>query len=320
MAYPAIKKIAVLGAGTMGPGLAMSYAKHGYEVNIWSKDLELFTSAAAVIKTSLNTLADFDMVAREAIPDIIGRIKFIDNLPAAVEGAQYIVEAIVENRDAKRQLYAELDKLCGMDVIIASNTSILDIYELMVERRLPNTIIAHWIAPPYVIPLVEVVKGEKTDKKVVDITLDLLRGIEKIPVVLEKYVPGFIINRLQMILGKEVFYLLDDGYVTPEQLDLAVKASLAPRMMLLGLVQRYDFTGLDLSVKNIENGAYTLPPDNPRPRSLFEKVARGDLGAKTGRGFYDYGGRPLQDIVRERDVNLLKVFTQTKFVLDNHNK
>ena len=125
---------------------------------------------------------------------------------------------------------------------------------------------------------------------------------------LDKYVPGFIINRIQRILGREIFFLLDNGYITADQLDLAVKASIAPRMMLLGLVQRYDFTGLDLSAKNLENPDYIEPPLDNHPKSLFEKVEKGDLGVKTGKGFYDYSGRELEDILKERDDGLLSIF------------
>ena len=140
----------------------------------------------------------------------------------------------------------------------------------------------------------------------------MLKSIGKAPVLLNEYVPGFIINRLQMILGKEVFYLLDNGFISPEDLDAAVRNSLAPRMMVLGLVQRIDFTGLDMTARNIENKQYQQPPENLRPRSLFDRVARGDLGVKSGRGFFDYSEKSMEEILTERDEKLIKAFACAK--------
>lgn len=310
-----IKRVAVLGAGTMGPGIALTYATYGYEVQIYdSGSSQIIEKAKSVIKTSLKTMVEAGFVQKDKTVDIPGLIKFTNSVNEAVRGAQFIVEAIVENKDAKRRLYEELDGTCSQDAIIASNTSFLNIYELMVPARLRQTIIAHWFAPPHIIPLVEVVKGDKTARETVDTTVELLKAIGKTPVLMEKFVPGFIINRIQLLLGKEIFFLLDNGYISAEQLDLAVKASLAPRMMVLGLVQRYDFTGLDLSARNLENGQYVEPLHDPRPRSLFDRVARGELGVKTGKGFYDYGDKKLEEILKERDINLLKVLHNTGFL------
>ena len=167
--------------------------------------------------------------------------------------------------------------------MLTSTTSYLDIYEVVPPRRLPNTVIAHWFAPPHIVPLVEVVKGEMTSEETVVAVVALLRRLGKTPVVMERFVPGFCINRLLRSIGREVFFLLDNGYVTPEQLDLAVKSSLVPRAMVLGFVQRYDFTGLDLSLANLRNPHYVEPPRVDAPPSLATRVERGELGVKTGK-------------------------------------
>lgn len=310
-----IREVAILGAGTMGPGLAQSYATCGYGVKLYSRRRETLDKAYSVIRTNLGTMAEVGLLPADQVDSIMQRIKLTDSVTEAAQGAQYVVETVVENRDIKRQLYAELDKICAPDTIIASNTSYLNIYELMVPARLQQTIIAHWFAPPHIIPLVEVVRGPETSDATVQLTMDFLKTIGKTPVLMEKFVPGFVINRIQRILGREIFFLLDNGYITPEQLDLAVKASIAPRMMVLGVVQRYDFTGLDLSAKNLENDQFIEPPIDNRPRSLFERVAKGHLGVKTGKGFYDYSGRSLEEILKERDKNLMKVFKGIDFIL-----
>jgi 3-hydroxybutyryl-CoA dehydrogenase len=142
----------------------------------------------------------------------------------------------------------------------------------------------------------------------VDVVVTMLERLGKTPVVMERFVPGYCVNRLLRSIGREVFFLLDNGYLTPDQLDAAVKASLIPRAMILGLVQRYDFTGLDLSLANLQNPDYVEPPRDDAPRSLVERVERGDLGVTTGKGFFDYGGRELEDVLSERDDALLRAF------------
>jgi 3-hydroxyacyl-CoA dehydrogenase len=303
-----IKKVAVLGAGTMGPALAVAYARNGIYVQVWSKDTNLFSTAEAVIKTSLHTMVEYDVVEKSEMPNIISRIKFMDNLHEAVEGVQYIVETIVEDRAAKRELYVELDRVCSLDVIIASNTSALNIFDLMVERRLPNTVINHWFAPAQIIPLVEVVKGEKTADTTIQLSLELLKAIGKKPLLIKKYLSGFVISRLLMAMNQEIWYLLDNDFVSAEDLDAAVRASLAPRMMALGLVQRIDFTGLDLVARNCENRSYAPQPENPRPVCLFDRVGKGDLGVKSGKGFFDYSGMSTEEITHKRDDQLYKAF------------
>ncbi len=146
--------------------------------------------------------------------------------------------------------------------------------------------------------------------------VELIRRVDRVPAVMERFVPGFCINRILRILGREIFFLLDNGYMSPEELDVAVKASIIPRAMVLGLVQRYDFTGLDLSARNLENAEYLEPPLDNAPKGLVERVARGDLGVKTGRGFFDYGGRGLEEILKERDIALLDVFNSTRHLMN----
>ena len=143
-------------------------------------------------------------------------------------------------------------------------------------------------------------------------TIALLDRCGKTAVRMEKFVPGYIINRIQILLNTEVFYLLDNGICTPEQIDLAVKASLMPRGMVLGLVQRYDFTGLDISANNIVNASYVMPETSKHPKALFDHVEKGELGVKTGRGFYDYDGRSPAELSQKRDRMLLRVFRNTQ--------
>lgn len=310
-----IRKVTVLGCGTMGPGIAQTFAQHGYPVAVWSQVPEEHDRAVKVIRTSLETLVQHDKLRPVEIEPALERLNFTTELEAAVGGADLVVECIVENLEIKGGLFRKLDDCCQENALIASNTSFLDIFKVTPERRQCRTLIAHWFAPPQIMPLVEVVRGPGSSQDSVDTMAALLRRVGKAPILMQKFVPGFAINRMLRILGRETFFLLDNGYITADQLDLAVKASLAPRMMVLGLVQRYDFTGLDLSARNLENPDFLEPPLDNRPKSLFDLVEKGNFGVKTGKGFYDYSGRNYEDILKERDDKLLKVLKSLDFLI-----
>ena len=310
-----IRRVAVLGAGTMGPGMAQTFAQGGYPVCVWSKFPEEHERALRVVRTNLETFVQHDMLRKAEIEPIVGRLTFTTDLEAAVKDADVVVECIIENLQIKKDIFLQLDALCKDDAILASNTSFLNIFEVTPERRQAHTVIAHWFAPPHILPLVEVVRGPKSSDDTVNTKVALLKKVGKTPIVMEKFVPGFAMNRILRILGRETFFLLDNGYITPDQLDLAVKASIAPRMMVLGLVQRYDFTGLDLSARNLENPDFLEPPLDNRPKSLFDLVEKGHFGVKTGKGFFDYSGRKLEDVLRERDDKLLKVLKSLDFLI-----
>lgn len=310
-----IRKVTVLGSGTMGPGIAQTFAQHQYPVTVWSKVPEEHERAMRVVRTSLETFVENDMLRQAEIEPILKRLTFTTNLETAVRGADLVVECIIENLKIKGDLFQQLDALCKDEALIASNTSFLNIFQVTPETRQSHTVIAHWFAPPQILPLVEVVRGLRSSDNAVNTMVELLRKVGKIPIVMQKFVPGFAINRILRILGREIFFLLDNGYITADQLDLAVKASIAPRMMVLGLVQRYDFTGIDLSARNLENPDFLEPPLDNRPRSLFDLVEKGHFGVKTGRGFYDYSDRKLEDVLKERDEKLLQVFKSLDFLI-----
>jgi 3-hydroxybutyryl-CoA dehydrogenase len=307
-----VKKVAIFGAGTMGPGLAQVFATAGYDVTMYSRKVETLEKAMRVANANLATFVETGLLSQSAVPGVLAKIKTTQSVEEAGKDADLVIESIAEKMDAKKELYEALDGICPERTILTSNTSYLNIYEVMPARRLPQTVIAHWFAPPHIVPLVEVVKGPETAQATVDFVVELLKKVDRVPTVLEKFVSGFCINRFLRIIGREIFFLLDNGYMTAAQLDLAVKASIIPRAMVLGFVQRYDFTGIDLSYGNLQNPNFVEAPIDNQPKSLKELMDKGELGVKTGKGFFDYSDRPLEQVLKERDAAMIKVFEDVK--------
>ena len=313
-----IKKIAVLGAGTMGPGIAQTYAMGGYSVTMWTRREETREKARAALRTSIATFVKEGMIAPEEEDAVYNRVTFALTVEETVAGADIVQETIVENKDAKASLYQQLAACVAPDTIIASNTSALNIFEIAPESLQGQLCIAHWYSPPQLIPLVEVVKGEQAPQEYADILMGVLQHCGKTAVYMKKFVRGYIVNRLQQCLNREIFYLLDNGYCDAEAIDLAAKASFIPRACVLGLCKRMDFGGLDMSANNYRNKSYTMPANGDEmPATLAEHVEKGELGIKTGKGFYDYTGQDIEALKAKRDEQLFEIFRlQQKFLDD----
>lgn len=316
MKFEDIKKIAVLGSGTMGPGIAQMYAIGGYDVAIYDIVPEALVKAKSLLRTNLDTFVEEELLTPAQADAVFSRVSFTTSLSEALAGTLFVQEAVSERPAVKESVFRQVDELLAPEGILVSNTSSLDPFKLAPEKRLPNFAAAHWFAPAHILPLVEVAKGEFTSEETMDIIFSLLKKCGKTPIRLEKFVPGYIINRLQILLNTEVFYLLENGICTPEQLDMAVKASLMPRGMVLGLVQRYDFTGLDISANNIINQSYVMPETSRHPAALFDHVDKGELGVKTGKGFFDYEGRSPEEICKKRDKMLFEVLKATSHFIN----
>lgn len=302
----------------MGAGLALVFAEAGFPVILYSIPDPTLDRAPGVIRAALDTLVAAGRLDAARIGEITGRIAYSTDFEHTAKSCNVFIEAVAERLDVKKEVFARLDALCCEDAIITSNTSYLNVFPVIPQRRHPNVAITHFFAPAHIIPLVEVVRCEETSEETLDFLLALLRKANRIPVVMRKYVPGFCINRIQAAIGNEVYHLIDNGYISPEDLDLAVKASLIPRAMVLGLVQRYDFTGIDLTLQNLKNDSYRYPEPNPRPKCLADKADKGELGVKSGRGFYDYSDRPMEEVLSKRDMSLLTVLDRVKTFITQH--
>ena len=302
-----IRNVTVVGAGTMGHSLAQAFSQGG--CNVWLHDVreEILSKAKGLISSNLKTLAELGLLKKDQPAAILGRIQTTTQIERAGENAQFVLEAIIENAAAKKEVFTALDRICPPQAILASNTSYLDIFTFVETKRPDKVLITHCFAPPHLVPLVEIVKGPHTSPETVATVKALMIHLGKKPIVLSKFLPGFIANRLQSALRLEAHFLLDQGYSTPEDIDMATKAGFGLRIPILGLIQREDYAGLDAIQKSLNNRLYRPPEVQGSSKSLDRLVAQGKLGIKTGSGFYDYHGRSTEDLMRERDIKLIKL-------------
>jgi len=302
-----MKTVAVIGAGTMGHSLAQVFAQGGYAVWLADIDDAVLAKARHMIASNLRTLAEAGCFPENEIPLALDRIRTTTRMEDAGQEADFVIEAVIEDIATKRDLFKTLDRVCPAHAILASNTSYLNIFEFVETSRPEKVLITHWFAPPHIVPLVEIVCGPQTSQATADTVRELMLQLGKKPIVISKFLPGFIANRLQSALTQEVLFLLDNGYATAADIDVAAKNSFALRTPILGLVKRFDFAGLDLTQKILRNRQYEPPGLIDRSAQVDRLVAQGKLGAKTGSGFYDYGNRTTEEITKERDVKLIKL-------------
>ena len=300
MDYNDVKRTVVVGAGVMGHSMAHVFAQAGIEVNLVDLNETVLEHAMDLMKGNLETLAEFQKVSGDDIPEILARIHPYTDLAGGAEGVDFAVEAVAEVPDVKREVFSQLDQFCPGDTVIASNTSSLDIFSIAQITRPERLVVAHWFAPPHIIPLVEVVPGPDTSQEVVELTANLMKRLGKKTVIMKEFVPSFIVNRIQRSISQAVWEMLEKGWATPEEIDLAIKLSLGIRLPIVGVVQTTDFTGLDLIYDIMKGGGRVSP-------LVEEKVKQGHLGVKTSKGVYDYGGRSEVEILKKRDRRYLKL-------------
>lgn len=295
-----VKRVAVIGAGVMGHSIAQVFAQAGILVHLVDLKNDLLVHALKLVKSNLQTLADCGRVSPQKIPAILDRIRATTDLAAAVREVDFVLEAVAEIPKVKKKVFAQLEAACPENVVLASNTSGLEIFKIIEVKNPSRLVVTHWFAPPHIIPLVEVVPGPATAPDVLQFAAGLMERIGKKPLVMKQFVQRFIVNRVQNAIVRTVLEMITNGWATPEQIDLAVKTSLGIRLPIVGVVQSLDFTGLNL-IHDMTKGTGT---ENPL---IEEKVRQGHLGASTSKGIYDYGGRSEEEILRKRDLLYLKM-------------
>jgi 3-hydroxyacyl-CoA dehydrogenase len=295
-----VKRVAVIGAGVMGHSIAQVFAQAGILVHLVDLKNDLLVHALKLVKSNLQTLADCGRVSPQKIPAILDRIRPTTDLAAAAREVDFVLEAVVEIPEVKKKVFAQLEAACPENVVLASNTSGLEIFKIIEVKNPSRLVVTHWFAPPHIIPLVEVAPGPATAPGVLQFAAELMERIGKKPLVMKQFIQRFIVNRIQNAIVRTALEMITNGWATPEQIDLAVKTSLGIRLPIVGVVQSLDFTGLNL-IHDMTKGTGT---ENPL---IEEKVRQGHLGVSTSKGIYDYGGRSEEEILRKRDLLYLKV-------------
>jgi 3-hydroxybutyryl-CoA dehydrogenase len=271
-------RIAVIGAGLMGHGIAQVFALAGHDVAVYDSDAARLDSARTRISTNLKDLGDDQSAIERVRPCVL--------LAEAVAEADFVVEAVLEDLSVKQRLFGEIERHARSDAILASNTSVIPITGIMEGLRARERALGtHWWNPPYLVPLVEVIGTQWTSQAAIERTIALHRAAGKMPVHVRKDVPGFVGNRLQHALWREAIALVEHGICDAETVDTVIKASFGRRLAVLGPLENADLVGTDLTLAIHR----TVLPDIERragPSPYLEGlVSSGKLGFKSGEGF-----------------------------------
>lgn len=298
--------VAVIGAGLMGHALALVFALGGHRVRLTDSSAETLQRAPGLMETALATLTEGgEADASWDRQRLSHAVRCTPSLSDTVTGAKLVIEAISERPDGKRTLYGQLETLLDADAVLASNTSNLNIFPLLPDALQPRTIIAHWYTPPYLCDLVDLCPGPRTDPAAIATVRDMVAAMGKTPVVFKQMVQGYVANRLQAAMQLEVYRLLDEGLVTPKDIDDSVIHGLALRIPILGIMAKADFTGLLLMQQGMKNRSYTPPAPRDHSEVLDRLIAAGRTGVMSGKGYFDWGDHSPEELFRERDRKLL---------------
>lgn len=304
------KTLAVIGAGIMGAGLAQLFAQNGYAVNLHDVTESALATAVERARANLEMQSDFGWIEPSLVDDALVNIKTTTSLAEAVAESFFVIEAVPEVLALKKEVFASLGALSPEGAVLSSNTSTFDVMSEMPDEIAGRVLITHFFNPAQLVPLVEVVKGERTAGYAVDTAMDLLRTVGKYPLLLERYLPGFVVNRIQLSINAMAYMILNEGIVEPEDIDKAIENSISLRLAVGGPFATMDLGGLDVMAASAQ--AMGVPPPPP----LAELVERGDLGVKTGKGFYDYEGASPDDIIKRRDYRLMLLLDAYRKGLD----
>lgn len=314
-----INQVGIIGAGTMGHALALVHALGGCQVRLQDINADTLSKAPGLIEAAAANLVEAGEISKDQAASAVRAITCLQDLDNAVENADLVVEAIVEKPEIKREVFKAIDDAAPLNTIIASNTSYLDIFPLVPKRRQPRTLIAHWYTPPYIIDLVDIAAGPETAPEVMDTIEALYSGFGKEPIRFATLVPGYIANRLQAALNLECLRMIDEGWVSAEDIDRSIQHGLASRLATLGHMKKMDYTDLRMSQNGIASRMY-IPPENKGGSAvLAEKIAAGHTGVRAGKGFYDYGDSSPEDLFKVRDQKLIQ-FKQFMKSLQGENE
>lgn len=282
-----VRNIAIIGAGLLGHGIAQEFAAAGFDVSLHDLSEDLLRQAKANMSRNLRTLAEAGLVdgaLAESVPD---RVRTSTDLAEVVRDADFVIEAVSEDLALKQRVFAELDRLTPARTILASNSSTFMPSSIASATGRPDKVlVTHYFNPPYLVPLVEVVRHEGTSDETFDTAFDLFQKIGKRPVRVQKEALGFIGNRLQAALVRECFSLVENGIASAEDIDAVVRYGLGRRLSVAGPLEIADVAGLDIYAALTSHILPDLNDETTSPKAIIDNVEKGNLGVKTGQGTY----------------------------------
>lgn len=307
-----IKNISVLGAGTMGHGIAISFARYGYPVRIFDSNSAVFDKVREQMETELCEMAECGLLEESQVPEIQKRISLIEDMEACVKDADYVIEAVPEILSLKKQIFGQLSEMCGPDTIFASNTSGLKLSEMiedLPEDRKKRAMVCHWFNPPYIIPAVELSHFGNMPEDTYQEVKDLYNRIGKKPITVRKDINGLIANRIQHGLVREALSLIESGAASAEDVEAAVTYGPCFRLATVGMLEICDMNGNDVWAATAQNLWPSLDNNNQSSKLLDKMVEEGKLGIKSGEGFYSYSDEEKQE---KKDYFLKRLMAQLK--------
>lgn len=303
-----IERTAVIGSGTMGAGLVQILAQAGCHVYLVGRSEQSMERCLQRVRDGLMARVTSGLLAAGEVDAILGRVEPTTSLEMAARDVQFALETVVEDLAVKQQLFADLDRLAPREAILATNTSGLKVGDIAERTRYPDRVVgSHFFYPPAVVPLVEVGYGRESSDAAVETAVEFWRRCGKEPVVCRKDMNGFLVNRLQAALTREAISLVANGVAGPRDVDRALRLGFGLRIPLTGILEQRDWGGLDVHMAASVSIYPTLEGAREPLPYIAEKVARGETGAKAGKGFYDWTGKDVDALRRRRQEQMLRL-------------
>lgn len=306
MPVDGVNAVAVVGAGTMGPGMAATFARYGYDTRLTDVSAEQLEQAEGTIDFVYSTLVRGGFMEADAVEDAKSRITITGDLEAALAGAQFVNETVPERYEIKREVFTKLDEMAEPGAILASNTSGIPITKLQDGlTNAPRVIGMHWSNPPHVIPVIEVIKGAQTDQPTTDATVAMIESVGMVPGIVDKDIAGFVENRILYAIMREALHLLDEGVASAEDIDKITKWGIGYKLSVIGPLELLDVAGLDIYTAVASYLNQELSNETGISSTVTSKVEEGKLGLKTQGGLFEYTPEQIQELTQTRGRLLL---------------
>ena len=300
-----VQNVAIIGAGLMGFGIGVEYARFGYHVSFYNTNQASSDVAMQRAKEALGLMAKTKLITRVVAKETFTRIRPTIDIVEAAKGVDLAVESVVENLSLKQEIFAKLDEICPPPAILCTDTSSLRVTDIALKTKHPERILAtHYTQPPHFAPMVEVVPGEKTDPALVPLVAGILRKMHKMVIIPNKDTPQFIQNRIQSAMAREAQKLVDEGLGSPQTVDNVIMFGFGRRMRYTGYFKRLDLVGLD----HTANGARARGMQCWGP--IAEHVERGEFGMKSGKGFYEWSVEKREAFLTWYHTELIRLMKQ----------